>query len=548
MVMMDLSASMFYKIKFNIQAKEADEDLLWKIVLHLKRWLVKKWNKDGIIVLETNNHKWTGIKNGGRLFTDSNEVYIESEFFSPDAGNTQFWACRITESPIPSPLVAPRKWITEIGFEYGEENPAIFSCVVSYVDRAGFIGPYQSTPSPSVPNLIRNIISDPTLTVFSGDDELSDHPVELHTGDWPKFEKRIDSAKRNLPYIYISPRRIGPEAKDTELLVDPDRLSIAVFGNARVFFSTDANFAGEMKYLKPDYACYNGAIRVYQPKVKDAFQHHYFGVEDVEQFGEKGIIEFLNRAFSQNVNFYDSFFRIDNCRQKKLEYERSIRIAELRSQANQADESIILALEEEEKRIEAESLADDYLNQLDAARDRIYTLESTVQGLISAGNENATLRQAVNARMNVMTLPSSAEEIANYFSEVFADKIIITERAYRSLKQCTLPLDELWKVFFALANTMLDLYINGSGDIFDEFKHRTGIDCARGEGTMTRKDNQLMRQFETIVDGEAVDIEAHITYGKLGQSIHFGYSNAHKKVVVGHCGEHLKIYSTKKVK
>lgn len=223
-------------------------------------------------------------------------------------------------------------------------------------------------------------------------------------------------------------------------------------------------------------------------------------------------------------------------------------MAEYKAQANQAGESLNLALEEEEKRIEAENLADEYSIELDAARNRIYMLESTVQGLISAGKENAALRQAVNARMSIMTLPSSAEEVADYFSEMFADKIIISDSAYRSIKQCTISGDELWAVFFALANTMLDLYINGSGDIFDEFRHKTGIECARGEGTMTRKDPQLMRQFEIDVDGETIDIEAHITYGKQGQSIHFGFSTLQNKVVIGHCGEHMKIYSTKKVK
>lgn len=294
---MDLSASMFYKIKFNVQAKDPDEDLLWKIVLHIKHWQTKKWNKNGITILPTYNPKWTAIKNGGRIITTSNEVYIESEFFSPDNGNAQSWACKITESPIPSPFVAPRKWITEIGFEHGEGNPAIISCVVSYVDRAGFIGPYESSPSPSVPNLIRNIISDPSLVVFSGDDELSDQPNELHTGDWPEFEKRIDSAKRDLPYIYISPRRINSESDETELLVDPVQLSIAVFGNARVFFSRDAHFSSEMKYMKPEYSCYNGAIRVYQPQAEDAFQHHFLEFKRLRNSVKMKSFIFLTEPF-----------------------------------------------------------------------------------------------------------------------------------------------------------------------------------------------------------------------------------------------------------
>jgi hypothetical protein len=65
---------------------------------------------------------------------------------------------------------------------------------------------------------------------------------------------------------------------------------------------------------------------------------------------------------------------------------------------------------------------------------------------------------------------------------------------------------------------------------------------------MTRKDKELMKQFATVYDGEVIDTEPHITFPKLAQSIHFGYSDKEGKIVVGHCGEHLNIYSTQKRK
>lgn len=65
---------------------------------------------------------------------------------------------------------------------------------------------------------------------------------------------------------------------------------------------------------------------------------------------------------------------------------------------------------------------------------------------------------------------------------------------------------------------------------------------------MTRKDKSLMRQFETTYQGEIINIEPHITYSRLGQSIHFGFAEADQKVVVGHCGKHLEIYSSQKRK
>lgn len=81
---------------------------------------------------------------------------------------------------------------------------------------------------------------------------------------------------------------------------------------------------------------------------------------------------------------------------------------------------------------------------------------------------------------------------------------------------------------------MWELYFTQSGDIYKEFVARTGIKAKRGEGSMTRSDAKLMRQFVTEYKGESINIEAHITYGKLGQSIHFGFSNNDKKLSLAH--------------
>ena len=85
-------------------------------------------------------------------------------------------------------------------------------------------------------------------------------------------------------------------------------------------------------------------------------------------------------------------------------------------------------------------------------------------------------------------------------------------------------------------------------DPYKEFRSRTGIDASRGEGRMTRKDSKLMEQFKTHYDGRVIDIEPHITYGRESQSVHFGFDAETGKIIIGHCGEHLDIYSTQKRK
>ncbi len=99
-----------------------------------------------------------------------------------------------------------------------------------------------------------------------------------------------------------------------------------------------------------------------------------------------------------------------------------------------------------------------------------------------------------------------------------------------------------------MACTMCELYKDGTGDIFKIFQEQTGKNAKHGEGTETRKDKALMRQHKTMVEGENIDIEAHLTYAKMGQSIHFGYSEKLKKLVIGHCSKQLNNYFTRKVK
>lgn len=49
--MIDLSSTLFFKAKFEITAKQADFDLLWCIVCHIRNWMSSKWRKRGEISL-----------------------------------------------------------------------------------------------------------------------------------------------------------------------------------------------------------------------------------------------------------------------------------------------------------------------------------------------------------------------------------------------------------------------------------------------------------------------------------------------------------------
>lgn len=553
--MANLNANMFYKTKFAISRIDSQEDLLWKIVLHIRQWQVAKCKRKGVNIPAIKSD-WTRVKNGYQLVSTADSAYkvcIQSDYFSPDSAKLpQYWACRVFEDLTPKEGHAPRQWVTEIGYEQEEENTAILSCVLSYTDRAGFIGPYMEAPSPSVPNLIRNITNDRSLHSFCGPDILSEKPCELNVGGWPAFLEQITNPDRQLPYIYISPKMDNEETGGISFLIDPDSLAKTLFGNAVVFYSKDLDFSREMQYMNDEYACYGGALRVYMPGVLDSHKHRYLSAADIYEMGEDVVIGFLYRAFAQNVNFYDKFFTNENCRKKREEFYRARHLMQMRqeyqSKLNQTQKlSIDMLMDEAEHRELAEELVREQEKQIEDLKQRNYELTCQVDQNRVAVEDNRNLKKALDARFSTESLPNTKEKVVEYFSKHFGDRLAFSDDAINSLKGCTLAPEEIWRVCFALANTMRDLYTEGSGEIYSIFRRKTGLDAARGEGRMTRKNPELMRQFQTKWNGETIDIEPHITYSSQKQSIHFGYSEKYKKVVIGHCGEHKENYSTRHV-
>ena len=557
--MNDLNSTMFYKVKFVITLIEPGKDLLWCVVNHIRNWQTKKWNRKKELLSDAAKD-WSSLKKGGEITSsDRKTVKITSDVcYVDEPKNGAYWACKIIEQPPSKAGFAPRRWITEVGYEPIDEKSAYFSCVISYNDMAGFIGECEPMPSPSIPGLIKKIIDDRFFKCSCGIDNITIYPQEIVSGGWMPFWEKLQSEQRELPYIYISPRN-NSENDMTALCVDPEDIAAAVGGNALVFYATNKAVTEEMNYFTPqEFACYNGMIRIYYPKVNvpheaDHLRHRYFHPNQIENMGASVICQILRRAFAQDVTFYDKFFRIDDCRTMVSAINRRKRLNELQAAHQEKlrkvqDESLSLAMVEEERRLEAEAEIDRLSKELNKLEEENYTLKQLNESYRSLARDNAALTKAVNSRLAIKEYPSIATDVVDYFEATFGDKIQFTDDARKTLKDCRIEPSELWKVFYALSTVMWELYFTQSGDIYKEFVARTGIKAKRGEGSMTRSDAKLMRQFVTEYKGESINIEAHITYGKLGQSIHFGFSNNDKKIIIGSCGEHKDIYLSGKRK
>lgn len=563
--MKDLQEVLFYKIKFTIEAKQKESDLLWDIVLQIKEWMTRKHNRRAEN-LANDIHQWTMLKNGGRIIGRGIKIFAEKCFVETPFP-TNYWACKIIEYPKAEPDFAPRQWTTEIGIEPLDIGKVDFSCIISYSDRPGFVGECASIPEPSVPRIVNMIWNNPIFECYSGIDKPSIEPRKIASGEWLPFWERLNDRNRTIPYIYISPKNRCDDG--APLLVNPSQVALATGGNAIIYYAADISVTDEMNYCCPDdYKCYDGAIRIYYPSIdetqpKDSYRHRYLSAQFIARVGELGLIQILRRAIAQDVHFYDSFFRIEDCKAKREAIIRQKRLDELKQQYIQElarkekkhsekvesieNEAIEFAENAEREKLEAQDRAAHFEEENKQLREENYNLRSENDSYKPLAKENSDLRKVCTNRLATKKYPKTPQEIVQYFDASFSDKMAFSDDAIDSLKNCRIPPDDLWEALFTLATIMEALYINGSGDIFAECRKKSGIDVRRGEGAMTRKDTKMMRQFETEYHGETIDIEAHITYPRIGQSIHFGFSNKDQKLIVGWCGEHKDNYTTRKV-
>lgn len=561
--MSDLNSSVFYKVKMNIGFVNNQTDYLWKIVLHIRNWLTNKYDKRGISI-DKETSTWSNMKNGSKLWSvDKSTVYMESDqFILMDKNNPKeiYWACKIVERGQSVNGLCPRNWVTEIGYEQTNNKSAEFSCMITYSDNPGFIGSVDAEPNPTLPGLISNILRDRDMVCTIGLNKLSTFPKELKAGDFPHFMELLKNENRELPYIYISPW-VNRETKEVETLINPYALAKAVCGNAVVYYSNDIGFNEETEYLCPtEFVCANGKIRIYFPNIdfedsNDSYKHIILFPGNIKELGEEGVVKLFRRALVQSVFYYETYFRLDGVKQKRDLVGRKYRLEKLQEEFKKnynelQDEQINELILAEEEKEELERQLEEMKVQLDSKQTEVFNLSSQLEYMRSSHEKNKDLEEAVAIRDNIGEYPQNQEKVCQFIRRLYADRIDFSDEGLRSTKGCEIPCDKLWNVLTNLAVHMHKIMNQEmrSGDPIKEFKHLTGIDISKSEGPMTHKDPRLMKQFVTKYNGADIDIEPHITFPKEKQSIHFGFDVNSKKIIIGHCGEHLEVYSTRKIK
>lgn len=568
--MFDLNSTLFFKSKFTMELLSPENsDLLWLLILKIKGWMVPKWRRCNEEI-PTQPNEWTKWKLGSFFESANGTVKFKSLHFL-DADENHFWAGKIIESRPPENGCAPREWVTEIGFQPRSASVADVCIVIYYSDRPGFIGPCEPAPQASTPRLIRMLCEDPQLRCTIGDYPVRLEPIRLRPGDFPEFWHSVCDENRDVPIVYLSPRAGEQPGAPARPLIDPVQLANILGPNALVYYADDVDFSREMTQMcHPDsMGCYSGAIRIYttHPAVEnegDSYRHRRIPARDIIG-AEEAVQDILRRALAQDVHFYEKMFRIEDCQrlidrrraeQHKQAYKKELEDL-LLSEADAKEALLQKRLEEiDDERFQWEITKDDYEQQLSNLRKELRSTQAYADSLREEATLSATRAEALDAVRDIASYPQSPRAIAEYFEKHFADRIAFSDRGKASLDSCETDPKVLWDALYQMSTLLFELYEDDNVSVIEKSFNNANskLRIVRGEGSMTRKDANLMRQYTDTYKGKTISIETHLKTNQPKESspqflrIYYAYDSALHKIIIGSCGKHLDNYSTQKIK
>lgn len=244
-------------------------------------------------------------------------------------------------------------------------------------------------------------------------------------------------------------------------------------------------------------------------------------------------------------------------------FERMTREAREMNERLEEQEQLIELYEEENERVMRQNRAlEERMRELESDKSQLETLRYRLveaQGRADdKAAEAARLKDEATALEKIDHFPTSLVEELELAGRLWSERIVVLTEAVKSAatyKYC--DLDEEWRILRAVATVLWDIYFGDgdSSDIDEEFKRRTGFTHTFRESGATNASPALVKLRRRSYKGSEIDITPHIKgSGRRDSSklhpfrLHYHADAEGKKIVIGHCGEHLDTAGTPRVK
>lgn len=244
-------------------------------------------------------------------------------------------------------------------------------------------------------------------------------------------------------------------------------------------------------------------------------------------------------------------------------FERMTREAREMNERLEEQEQLIELYEEENERVMRQNRAlEERMRELESDKSQLETLRYRLVEAQGRADEKAAeaarLKDEAASLEKIDHFPTSLVEELELAGRLWPDRIVVLPEAVRSAaayRYC--DLDEEWRILRAVATVLWDIYFGDgdSSDIDEEFKRRTGFTHTFRESGATNASPALVKLRRRSYKGSEIDITPHIKgSGRRDSSklhpfrLHYHADAEVKKIVIGHCGEHLDTAGTPRVK
>ncbi len=460
----------------------------------------------------------------------------------------KYWSCRFEHSDSGN---AARMWRTDLGAEQLEDGTLAISVTNSHFLRPGYLGELPSDPTPSAPRIVRTLLTSRFWEARAGTEILGLKPIGIGVGEGHLLHRRLVDSERDCPIVFVA--RLANGA----LPVNTDQLARLSAGAAAIYQSDNPDLDFELDWFLPkEFRCFRGAIRIFQPRLRlnviaDARRHQYIrpGIMSPAEMEESVVRSVCQLPLARHISGIRTVEDV-------LHREREAKLAELKQTAPYGSQEWVQLLEEESKelgsRIKALEEANfDLEDRLERTADQLEDSQREVERLsyekeqIAAqakGRSESTSQRA----LDIEELPDSLGEVLILIDTLYPRRLVLTERALRSAREATFRrVGTAWKCLRAMATVLHDLHFELRLPLFEIkklFRERTGLELAIGESEATMSNRRLAALRELHYNGQVVDISTHVKYGTSPPDclrIYYHPLESEKRLIIGHCGDHL---------
>ena len=457
-----------------------------------------------------------------------------------------------------------RLWISDVTVQKVTEGCFRFAMHVYYRIAPGFVGEEPPLPSPGTPKLILRMLSSKDYSVTAGTSKLTGEFSNVTLGDAKALAEDILNDGRRIPYVVVS------EILDGEALLDPRDLAWRLAGNASVFL-VRREASDELNYFLGDLvSCGLGMVRIYQPMPRntreDSRRHRYYLPETIGELGAEVVSGQITTGLARRGRIWverrPGSFEDVQALIRRTRMEKLIAAAKNDSSEKGKDELIGLYeqmlkdAEEEGKNNRAsmdslETECESLRNSLDKGTSLAAHLRHRVSEVEEKLNQMTAKQAELSALDDFATLPATLEDVVRRIASIHSKTLEFTDDAVASAKGAEFSdLQTAWELLWHMGTVLNALvFKEQSKDLEASFKDKTGFDLAMTEGKMTQKDAKFTKRRRIRHNGLDYDITPHVKAEKNKRHlrVHFAINRDEGKVVIGHCGDHLETYGTKRL-